>query len=142
MRVPDLLFGLSARPPDERSRPGFDAGLWGRLAALGDCPVLLQGRTGRSPAALVDVRARATLQASGIFGIPRKYPGERQEGAKNFFDVDVVFSRAFKYFYSERSREKLYRILFDIQVEVQIERCYRIRLSSIKTTTYICHFMI
>lgn len=101
MRVPDLLLGLPARPPDERSRPGFDSGLWRSLTALGDCSVLFQGRTGRPPAALVDVSAGATLQASCIFGISREYPRERQEGAEDLLDVDVVFGRAFKNFYSE-----------------------------------------
>lgn len=50
MRVPNLLFGLPARPPDERSRPGLDPGFGVPLGGWGG---LVQGRTGRPAAPLL-----------------------------------------------------------------------------------------
>lgn len=47
-----------------------------------------------------DVRARGPLQ-SQFFGIFREYLGERQERAKNFLDVYVVFGRAFQHFHPQ-----------------------------------------
>lgn len=97
MRVPYLLLGLPARPPDQRPGPRLGPGLLGLSVSRGARLLRKGGRTGRPPTRLArrrHVGTGAPLQSGRVVRVPREDPGQGQERAEDLPDVDIVLGGA------------------------------------------------